>query len=246
MKSRIRNIAFWALLLSGAVILALLVSVPVQHRIRAQNQSVKPYTIQYHGAASNAKGDATQYDFLVAQRSSGDSMSQDSSPSSPRIVKLVSSGLLIGIAPSGNKIMTMGDGKHSVAQKFGDSCEGYTGHTGETQTILGFRTVKVVSYSDGNNSLTQTQESWLAPDLNCQHLQQKTTWTFNGQPDGVTTETGTWAIAGEPDQALFQVPENAVDVPPSVFYPEIGRPFEPKMENTYNKQKAARAALSLP
>ena len=248
MKSGIKSAMFWSILLSSAVILALVVSIPVQHRIRAQSQVVKPYTIQYHGVASNsAMGESVPYDLLAATRSNGDSMSQDSRPNSPRIVKLTSSGLQIAVSPSGAYIMTMGDGRPSALQTFSNNCEAYTGQTGESQTILGFRTIKVVSNTtqqspDGSNGLVQTQESWLAPDLNCQHLEQQTTWTSNGQPDGQTTETARWAVSGEPDSALFQLPENAVEAPPSVFYPAIGQPFEPRMEQTYYRQKAARAA----
>lgn len=238
-------------MLSSAVVLALLVSIPIPHKIHAQEQLVRPYTIQYHGLAKGADGKVVSYDFLVAGNANGDSMTRNSLADSPRILNLVSMGLQIAVAPSGDKIMTMGKGKLVTPQRFGNNCEGIGGHTGEAQTILGFETVKVVSENHqkspaGNDDLIQKQESWLAPDLNCLHLLQTTTWTYNGRADGETTETATNAIAGEPDPALFQVPTNAVEVPPSVFYPAVGQTFAPKLETIYNNEKAIRDAAGLP
>jgi hypothetical protein len=251
MRHRIKSTALWVLLLSSAVVLALLVSVPIQYKIHAQEQLVRPYTIEYHGLAIGADGKAVPYDFLVASKSNGDSMTRNSLANSPRILNQVSAGLQVAVAPSSDKIMTMGKGQPIIPQRFGNNCEGIGGHTGEAQTILGFGTVKVVSQNqqkspDGKDDLIQKQESWLAPDLNCLHLLQTTTWTYNGQPDGETTETATNAITGEPDPALFQVPANSAEVPPSVFYPAIGQTFVPKLETIYNKEKAIRDAAGLP
>jgi hypothetical protein len=178
-------------------------------------------------------------------------MSKDLALNSPRHLKLVALGLLIAVAPSGNNIVTMGRGTPIEIPTFGEDCERYAGHTSDTKTILGFRTVKVTSTgrqvsADGKNDVRSTEESWLAPELNCQHLERKTAWTFNGQPDGVTTETADWGIAGEPDATLFERPENPVEVPPSIFYPALGKPFAPRMESMYIKEKAERAALGLP
>ena len=144
----------------------------------------------------------------------------------------------------------MGAGKPVAPQSFGDNCERIAGHTGDAKTILGFRTLKVVSISeqrspDGNDSTVETRESWLARELNCQHLEQKITWTHNERPNGVTTEIADWAAAGEPDATLFELPENPLEVPPSVFYPALGRRFEPRMEAMYYKRKAQRAAAGL-
>jgi hypothetical protein len=251
MRVKTKTLALWAVLVAGAVLLALVVSGPVQRKIHAQSEAVRPYTIQYHGLVTGAQGEAVPYDYLVAGRSDGNSMSKDLALNSPRHLELVASGLLVAVAPSGDNVVTMGRGTPITPRTFGDDCERYAGHTGETKTILGFRTVKVISTGrqvsvDGKNDARDTQESWLAPELNCQHLEQKITWTFNGRPNGVTTEIADWALAGEPDAALFALPENPVEVPPSVFYAALGEPYEPRMEAMYIKEKAERAALGLP
>jgi hypothetical protein len=148
-----------------------------------------------------------------------------------------------------NNISTLGSGMASLPMTPPGNCEGYdSGFTGATKIILGFTTLQSIRTStqrskDGVDNVDETDELWLAPALNCEPLEETSTWLYNGAPDAVTTKIATAAIAGEPPASLFQMPSNAVEVAPSVFYKSIGQKVgNPRLEAVYNRDKANRAA----
>lgn len=238
----------WVLLPALAVGLALLVSVPLGHKLVAER--VKPYTIQYKVIVTYPDGkELPPGGIIVAGKSNGDSMEQSLTANATRSLTLPAKGVVIAVAPSGSNIMTAGGGISRPPLTWGEVCQALPGHTDESKNLLGFRTFKTVLVSDSSgpagNVLRHAEEAWVAPELNCQPLEKTETWTLDGQFDGVTRMTAFSAIAAEPNPSLFDLPEHPNEVPPSVFSPALGRNFTQRQEDGYLRDKAQRAALEL-
>jgi hypothetical protein len=205
----------------------------------ADTQSVKPYTIQYKNVVTYPDGKQLPPGrAIVAGRSNGDSMEQNLEPNSPRLVTLPAKGVMISVAPSGNNVTTIGSGIPRPPRQSGEMCEDLPGRTGESRIILGFKTLKTLVTSGGH-----IEEAWVAPALNCQPLERTNIWKVEGQPDAVTKMTAVSAVAGEPDPALFKLPEHSNEVPPSVFWRALGQEI-PSGEGHYYRDKAEREALA--
>ena len=189
------------------------------------------------------------YDYVLARRGNGDEVQKDLLPNGRREIIKRSAGIIQTLEPTGQYVTMLGDGRPMPLSSFGNKCEAVPGITAESKIVQGFATLKAVKSATTNTpdvEMVETTEMWVAPSLNCQWLYRKYVVTIGGKPDVITEETATSAIAGEPDPALFDVPATAQEVPPSVFMPKVGRQSNPKQEDAYNKQKAARAAIANP
>jgi hypothetical protein len=213
---------------------------------QAQFYVVDPWTVTLHHSDDQ---NSNIYDYVLARRGNGDEVQKDLLPNGRREITRRSAGIIQVLEPTGHYVTTLGSGKAMPLSSFGNKCEAVPGITSESKMIQGFATFKAVK-SDTTNTpdgaMVETTEMWVAPSLNCQWLYSKYVATVQGKHDVLTEETAISAIAGEPDPALFDVPASAKEVPPSVFMPAIGRQSNPRQEDAYNKQKAARAAIGKP
>ena len=228
----------WVSIIGLAVVLAIAVSVAVK-RTTAQESlhSVPPYQVWLHETVKDKNNAVTEeYDFFRGQNSKGDWVELNMHERL-RTIGLLGKGLIVNYTPENNQMLTRGTGVPKVAEWHGDYCQGYLGLTGESKLILNIQTFKLISGA----LPTGLQSAWVAPALNCQALEEETRWTYNGAPDGLTTKVATRAIGGEPDPNLFVIPANATEVPPSVFWPPMGRSSDQREEDGYNTQKAKRA-----
>ncbi len=242
-----------ALTPSSTLLLALLMGVGADRvQAQTQKQTVNPYQIWYHTKAIGTGTITRTYptdegDSFRALRSNGDLL--ESSPSSlEKFITFPSRGLSIATNTVNSNISTYGTGMPHLPMTWGKNCENYGADlTGATKTILGFTTLQIVHKGtqrskDGAHNLDETDESWLAPALNCEPLEETSTWIYNGAPDAVTTKIATAAIAGEPPDSLFELPSHPVEVHPSVFYESIGQKVgNPRQEYAYNRDRAKRA-----
>ena len=125
--------------------------------------------------------------------------------------------------------MTFGSGKPAVdmpTHPFGANCETFSSDlTGESRTILGFRVLRLVA---APNETLAEQESWLAPDLNCEPLLETIQWLTDGKVYSTTTKTATSASQTPASDDLFAIPVGYTEVPPSIFSPAAGHGFSQK------------------
>jgi hypothetical protein len=228
----------WVSTIGLAVVMAIALSVAIK-RTTAQEavHVVPPYQIWFNETLMDAKNPVVeQYDYFRGQNSKGDWV-ELSMQERLRTIGLLGKGLIISYTAENKQMMTGGTGVPQAPQWLGDQCQGYVGLTGESKIILNFVTLKII-----HGALpTGLETAWLAPALNCQALREEIRWTYNGAPDGVTTKFATKAIAEEPDPTLFVIPANVTEVPPSAFWPPLGRSPDKREEDLYNMQKAKRA-----
>jgi hypothetical protein len=89
-------------------------------------------------------------------------------------------------------------------------------------------------------------ETWLAPALDCMVVEKTVRWKKNhmnpdaGAYDGITTETTTSLAATAPDDSLFALQYNAVELTPSQYLTAIGQPADPKRDAAYERDKQLR------
>lgn len=230
----------WLALGGLSVAAALLLSVPLKKVVRAQIMKAKPYTIQYRAVATGL-GKKAEYSYLVAQNTEGDTVQEDGGDSNLRYIRQPTKGLSIAVSPKYR--MTLGDGKPTPLFSMGSQCENYTNRTGQTKEILGFITYQVTSRHQEPNGLVETEEEWIAPKLDCSALEKHFKWTNVGASDSDTSEEAVYAIAGEPDATLFQIDANLQEVPPSQFFPALGKPIpNPRLEAGYWNDQKKRAS----
>ena len=128
--------------------------------------------------------------------------------------------------------MTFGTGKPTVfpPHPFGPNCESYAAEmTGESKTILGFKTLHVagkpqIQTTEDGDTLTNTEDRWVSPDLGCQALEETSTFAVNGAKN-TTTKIATSATREPPPDSMFEIPTGYPEVPPSLFLGAMGRGF---------------------
>jgi len=134
-----------------------------------------------------------------------------------------------------------------LASLYGVNCEAYAGVTSESKTILGFKVLHLGPKSDDQTDpsngevVTTTVEAWLAPDLDCNPLEEISTWKHNGVLIETTRKIATSAIQEGPLASAFEVPAGSVEVPPSAFYQSLGEGYNQRQEDSYNRQKTLRS-----
>jgi len=85
-----------------------------------------------------------------------------------------------------------------------------------TGNFMGYPIVVIRGNVAGGPGHTGNAESWLAPDFGCQAVYHRVDWTL---PDGriaqVLEKTTINLSLGNPDPAIFEIPKNLVESPPS-------------------------------
>jgi hypothetical protein len=218
-----------------------------------QAQSLTYQITMHHKDVTEPIGNSTvdakifEVDVFKAQRANGDSI-DDVLTEHNRSLLLHSRGLLVAVDTLRHNTMTFGTGKPTTIppHPYGPNCETFAAEmSGETKTILGFKTLHVVEKPridmTAERTQTETHDSWVSPDLDCQALKETATTVINGALRSTSTKLATSATREPPPDRMFEVPSGYPEVPPSVFWGAMGRGFAQRQEDHYNRQKAKRA-----
>lgn len=228
-------------LLTAVAAFFLAVAVCVSVRVvGAQLNSAATYRITYHTTMSMVDGSlpTREFDTLESRRGNGDVLSFSSTRPVVTIDRYAQ-GLKQQINKDAGLMVTYGDGVPAAVPTYskGKNCEAYRGLTSETQTILGFRTIKVI----GEGSDTDTVVAWIAPDLDCQVLQETHSWLRDGLVFTTNVKVATSAAVAPVEDSAFDLPPSITEVPPNTFWAASGNTAtNPKMMDMYSKQKAQR------
>ena len=219
----------------------------------ALGQSIPSYTIRMHTMATGAAATGViEYDVLYGQKSNGDVVTvrhQETATGKTfpypnaefRQVRFAVDGSGFEANNYNSNVVLWGKKQPIEHDNMGD-CRTYLGPTlaGETKTILGFTAVRGVQHTE-----VWDEEVWLAPALDCVTIEKTVNWKKNnsnvdaGAPDGITTERAIFLSASAPDDSLFSLPRNAVEVSPSEYRTSIGLPEDKARDARWTTQKAA-------
>jgi len=172
-------------------------------------------------------GQIHETDGFIGKRRNNDVVSMGYFASGIRVVKFAATGTEVQISDDGLMKSTYRFGGNTpVFGSFGGCYSSDESKKPEDhKTIYGFPVVRVIS----EQSQRLTREDWRAPDFNCETLEYTATFRTDGSdgapglPDGVTYFTTVRVTLDEPDPALFEVPDSAVETKPSQFFGALGK-----------------------
>jgi hypothetical protein len=217
-------------------------------QVVAQNIAV-PYAITYDNVLTDPSGKQKKLDPHVdEQRRNGDrsQLVTLADGNTKRIIEFVSAGLVISASTANSNISTMGKGQPSPL------IPNYTCRANRQpqadlvgkETLLGYPVDHYRTPGSSQSEDSQTTDTWVAgPELGCVILRRLAKFSGGSVDDLFATKV----VAGDPPDADFALPANAVDLPPSQFEnrlssPQAGSPVVSRMDAIYQAHKAFREA----
>lgn len=199
---------------------------------KPQLQGARAYTIEFHERISTTSGKTRQGRWLVARRSDGSTVKKlllAPTLIGDREIKLASEGKLVMVSDSHRRKSTRMETFHAHAED--PTCMTHPQLVGKlyeflgTGTYNGFSVVKH-TFEQPLKGRTMQGERWEAPDCNCEPVFEKIRWINSEGVVYQTTEREAVSITlGEPDPALFTVPDYPEGPPSSVVNPTGAAPY---------------------
>jgi len=159
--------------------------------------------------------------FFEGQRANGDHVttSEPGDGSSKQFtLKLAQQGLDITFNNKNNSMTTMGSGLPRSLSQVTEDCRQFGGLESDrnTDTLLGYRTYHILI-----DRPDITIQQWIAPDLGCALIK---TIAVRKSDGGIVIREATKATADPPDDALFNVPADRVEMKPSAYFLSLEPP----------------------
>jgi hypothetical protein len=237
-------------LVVAVVIAGLFSATRVVAQVVAQNVAV-PYAITYDNVLTGPSGKQNKLDPHVdEQRRNGDraQLVTLADGNTKRIIEFVSVGLVISASTANSNISTMGKGQPSAL------IPNYTCRANRQpqadlvgkETLLGYPVEHYRTPGSSQSEDSQTTDTWVAgPELGCVILRRLAKFSGGSVDDQFATKV----VAGDPPDADFALPANAVDLAPSQFEnslssPRGGAQSVSRMDAVYYSHKAFREAAA--
>jgi hypothetical protein len=135
-----------------------------------------------------------------------------------RTLQFPQQGIEVLTNTKNNSISTMGSGAPRSMSVATEDCREFGGIEADrkTDTLLGFRTYHILI----DKPIVQIQQ-WIAPDLGCALVKSITI----RKSDGATNIVEATKISTDPpDDALFKIPEGAIEMKPSDYWLSVNPP----------------------